>query len=973
MNCRSRRGRIAACGLLLILLVFFLFRSFHTGGPPSVVSPPTDVDGTPQRPPTPAAQAPPALHPALRALEPDADSHWDTLANGFRFVIQPRPLPPGRISLRLLVQAGSLMEADDQRGVAHFVEHMAFNGTRNFPPLEAFERFERLGMGRGTDTNASTDFDHTIYKLDLPATDEDTLAEAFLFLRDVADGILFSPDEVESERKVILSEARERRQRSDGMTRIWEGMVPESLLARRAPIGLDEIIENAPLPRLVDFYRTYYTARRMILVVVGDCEYGDIRTRTEKSFGSLPDLPRVDDPDLGPLTLERGVVACKSLPLDFALCLGALHAVDREPDSRERRLRELALELANKTADYRRREDSTRYNLTATRWREVANFAAAEVMSAYQGQNSWQRNVSVLAEEWRSLRDFGFTTGEFAIGRTAFLQSAVSKAMDRLRMENRKVADDIVESLVRKRIHLSPEDEFSLALVAFREVTKADAEAAWREAWDSEDVCLFLPADTEIDQNEDPLDYLERGWAQALPPPEDKALPEVDLTAKRNPGEVIARETFEDVGVTVVTFRNEVRLNFRKIGTVAGVYEARVSYGRGLLSTPPGGRGIGNWAGLLFVQGGLPEANSYDLRRATAGAIMECRFKAGYDAFHLSGTGTSDVMGRHLALMAARLTRTDWKEGERLQRLSPRSLSLIASKWDDNRDLDAVLRRTLIPSLAGWDARVLAPTSREIFAHSAEEVEQWHRPAALDEPLEITIVGDVSLAYAERMVAETFGALPHRRAVRPEVSELHPGKPGVKGIAEFPFRSRDRSEAPLGDKAACLIQILPLKKHCPPAEERKLDVLARILEGRLNREIRESLGETYGCSVAVQIHPDLGGLSYLMVSTGGKASRLEAISTAVRNLAADLAVRGATKDERERALRPLLSTVELQERDPGYWLTVLDRCGRYPRGLDDARNARRYLKEAALADLNGLARQYLDPARVREFRYVPEE
>ena len=127
-------------------------------------------------------------------LKPDPKAVFGRLDNGLRYVVLPHDEPPGRASLRIYMDVGSLMEADDQQGMAHFLEHMAFNGSRHFPGGEMVEYFQRLGMGFGADTNAHTSFKETVYKLELPRVDEKMFTEAFELFRDDLDGMLLGQE-----------------------------------------------------------------------------------------------------------------------------------------------------------------------------------------------------------------------------------------------------------------------------------------------------------------------------------------------------------------------------------------------------------------------------------------------------------------------------------------------------------------------------------------------------------------------------------------------------------------------------------------------------------------------------------------------------------------------------------------------------------------------------------------------------------
>ena len=141
-------------------------------------------------------------------IQPDPNVIWGRLDNGMRYVLLPNATPKDRVSLRMLVSAGSLMEREDQRGLAHLLEHMAFKGSENMPAGDLVQYLERLGMAFGADTNASTSFDSTVYKLELPSNNSDLLDRSLLVLREKADKLLIPAAELDKERGVVLSEKR---------------------------------------------------------------------------------------------------------------------------------------------------------------------------------------------------------------------------------------------------------------------------------------------------------------------------------------------------------------------------------------------------------------------------------------------------------------------------------------------------------------------------------------------------------------------------------------------------------------------------------------------------------------------------------------------------------------------------------------------------------------------------------------------
>ena len=221
-------------------------------------------------------------------LKADPKAVFGSLDNGFNYIVYPNAEPPGQFSVRLHIAAGSLMEKDNQRGLAHFLEHMVFNGSKNFTPDELIPKMQRLGIAFGAHANAYTSFDETVYMLDLPNLDKETVDLTFTVMRDFADGALLLKDEIDKERGVIISEKTSRD--SVGyrmMLKQFEYLLPGSRLMQRVPIGTEEVIKGAPRERFTEFYNDFYTPSRMTFVVVGDFKVEEMEKRVRETFISM--------------------------------------------------------------------------------------------------------------------------------------------------------------------------------------------------------------------------------------------------------------------------------------------------------------------------------------------------------------------------------------------------------------------------------------------------------------------------------------------------------------------------------------------------------------------------------------------------------------------------------------------------------------------------------------------------------------
>ena len=215
-----------------------------------------------------------------------------TLPNGLRYYIRKNQQPQGRAELRLAVNAGSILEDDDQRGLAHFVEHMAFNGTQHFPKRDVIGFLQSIGVRFGAHINANTSFDQTVYELQIPTDKPEIVDRSFLILEDWAHAVTFDPEEVEKERGVILEEWR------TGLgagARMLDAQLPVLLqgsrYADRLAIGKPEIIRGFTYDRLKKFYTDWYRPDLMAVVAVGDFDPAAIEALIKSHFGALPSPP----------------------------------------------------------------------------------------------------------------------------------------------------------------------------------------------------------------------------------------------------------------------------------------------------------------------------------------------------------------------------------------------------------------------------------------------------------------------------------------------------------------------------------------------------------------------------------------------------------------------------------------------------------------------------------------------------------
>src|SRR5260221_5844078 len=282
------------------------------------------------------------LDPAIRS---------GTLPNGLKYFIRRNGRPEKRVSLRLAVKSGSLEEADDQQGLAHLIEHMAFNGSAHFKPGELVSYFERLGARLGPHVNAYTSFDETVYMLDLPSDKPDVVAKGLTALADFAGGLALSQEEVDKERGVVVEEWR------GGLgagSRIRDKQFPvlfhDSRYAERLPIGKPEIIRNAPVARLPAFYHPWYRPDRIAVIAVADADTSQLEQTIKTAIAPLTSRAPAAEPPDRRVPLHQETLA--SVVTDSELTRSSVEIVRKRPREGEATVGDYRRDLIARTIDH---------------------------------------------------------------------------------------------------------------------------------------------------------------------------------------------------------------------------------------------------------------------------------------------------------------------------------------------------------------------------------------------------------------------------------------------------------------------------------------------------------------------------------------------------------------------------------------------------------------------------------------------
>lgn len=893
-------------------------------------------------------------------LKPDPKAVYGSLENGLRYVILPNAEPPKRLSLRLHLEAGSLMEEDDQQGLAHFMEHMAFNGTKNYPADEMVEFFQRLGMAFGADTNAHTSFDETVYKLELPENKPELLDKAMLWARDVADGMIIGAQEIEKERGVVLSE-KSARDSVEFRTMI-EGFkfgLPESLIPNRLPIGTEEVLKTAKRQRFVDFYKKWYVPSRMVVIVTGDVKTDAVKKSINEHFSSFK-APSIaaPNPSLGKVTTGTGLQAKLHTEKEGAqvtISVDVARPSRNLPDNlaarRERTIRMLADAMLNRRFEILAKKPESPFLAAQASNQDWLHFVESTGMEITAKPENWDKALAAGEQELRRAVLHGFTKSELTEAVANLMTTVENNASTAATRKSRDLADAISSGISAGRVFVHPSEALEWAKAELPKITVEQCHEALKKDWSTEDIRIFIGGNLTL---EDAAKKIIAAWKKSREVKVEAKEEEADAAwayaSFGEPGKVAAQKVVEDLKITTVQFENGVRLNIKATDFKKDTIEYSASVGEGRLTAPKDKPGLPMFAQMNFEMGGLGKHSIDDLQRVLAGKLVDITFGLGDDAFSFAGKTNRKNVRLQFELLAAFLSDPGWRE-DGLARLK---MALPMIYQQVNHTPEGVMKAKADAWTHSDDYRFTFPAQDELAARTIAEMKEWIGPQLQNGYLEIGIVGDLDIQEVITAAAATIGALPARAKEKPDTTALrNVAFPKGTPEKEFAFDSKiTKSMALVFWPTTDRMKDVKLSRQC--------NLLAEVLSDRVRKKIREELGESYSPRVASMMSDTFNGYGQVMAMMSAEAKDAAQLSKIAKEIAAELAAKGANADELDRARKPLLTAMEEQQRNNSWWLaTIVAPCQSRPERLDWARSMIGDYTSINLDDLNKLAAEYL--------------
>lgn len=906
-------------------------------------------------------------------LERDGAVIYGHLDNGLRYAIMPTKNQPGQASLRLRMDVGSLYEQNDEQGLAHFLEHMAFNGMRRFPAGQTIENFQRMGMSFGAHNNAETSFEATTYIMNLPRAGIEETGEVLKFFRDVLDGMNLDAKEIDKERGVIL---REMSSSNTGARRTLraglEYALPETLYPRRFPVGTVASVTKLPRERFVNFYNTWYRPERATVIAVGDFNVDDVRRLIEREFAdAVARGPARANPDFGKVTTGLGITAHWATIRDAAsttISISNYRAATKELHTRAAQKRELAAALGHLMLNRRltKLSDSAGAvlrNASSAEETLIHRFAEYSISANCEPAKCLDV-VAKLENEVRRVMQHGFTKTEYAE-----ISALLSKAMNNLVSEaesqsTSELADSLVNSITKHSIVMSPAQNLKLANELTAEIDATSCTEEFRAAWKNDDIRILVCSNTEPEANI--ADKLVSAYklSQKIPvaASQDAAVDAWAYTDFGTPGKIVERKLVADLDIIQAKFANNVRINIKRTAYEKNEVNVGISFGGGMLDVPADKPGIVQFTKYNFINGGLKKHTLVELNRAVSGKNVRIDFAIDEDHFILGGRSTMADLETQLQLCTAYLTEPAF----RLETAAVFQKSADSEYSQIEHSVEGICLRKVNSFYRGGDTRFGIPDRESLRARTSEEALTWLAKPLSRGYMEITIVGDLDPDQVLALAAKTVGTLPEREAVKPAYEHAR--------LIRFPKTPQIQNFGFVTETARAMVVVA-----WPTADARnfarciQLGMLTQVLNDRIRIKVREELGAAYLPKAYSYESTAFTNFGLIGADIQVDPAQAVEIGKLVTTIAAELGEGAISDDEFERAIKQKQSSMAQAIRGNSYWMSVLGLSQNQPQVLDDARQLTDIYRTTTKADLQALAKAYLAADRAAIVTLIPEK
>ena len=847
-----------------------------------------------------------------------------TLKNGLKYYVLKNAEPKNRMELRLVVNAGSVLETDAQQGLAHFMEHMNFNGTKNFPKNDLVNFLQKSGMKFGADLNASTNFDETVYQLQVPTDSAKLFERAFQILADWSSYATLDTAEINKERGIILEEERARGK--NAQSRIQQKLYPilfnNSRYADRLPIGKTDILKTFKPEEIVKFYKDWYRPDLMAVVAVGDFDPEKVENLIKEKFSDL----------------KKTKNAPKRIKYEIPPSAGTqtFQILDKEvPQSTFQMFAKLPKEKTTTQADYRTDIAESLYNqMISTRLQEASKKPNAPFVFGIMGYGSFLAGLDVfqtivlpknaegmeaaikaIIDEQERLKRFGFTKGELERAKKEYFVGVEKGFKEKDKTKSATFVSSLVQNYLQEGSYPNADFRYEFTKTNLEGITLAEINAITGKIMKEENrIALIVGSEKDKEKlpTEDKMKELINFKNPDVKPYEDEAVLTPILEKIPEGTKVVSEKKVEEVGVTELVFANGIKVALKPTTFKNDqiIFSASSKGGTSLYSDAD--FYSAELASTAVSQGGVSKLSDSQLDKALAGKTANVYTYISELTEGVGGSTTPKDLETALQLMYAYITQPR------------RDDEVVKSFLKNQKELIANSLKTLTPEKVFGDS-VMTTLYQKNFRRMPTKPEDIDK-VNIDRAMEIykdrfsdmsdftfVFVGNFEVEKIKPLLEKYIGGLPSTKR-QESYKDLNISK--VRGKVEKNIYKG------LEDKASVNLQFNGNFGYTEE-ENINLDALTEVLNIKLTEKLREEAGGVYTPSIRSSYEKLPKPTYNLTIAFGCSPANAEKLVKMTLEEIEKIKANGPVKGDVEKVIAEEKRSTELQVKENGFWNSYL--------------------------------------------------
>ncbi len=904
----------------------------------------------------------------------DKDIKTGVLPNGLKYYIKKNDKPEKKIELRMVVNAGSMQEDDDQQGLAHFMEHMCFNGLKNFPKNEIVSYLQSIGVEFGADLNAYTSFDETVYILPIPADDKDKIEKGFTILADWSGNALLEGSEIDAERGVVLEESRMGKGADDRMMKKWlPKYMNGSRYASRLPIGKEEILKNCKHDVVRRYYKDWYRPNLQAVMVVGDIEIAEAERLIKKNFSGFTNpknpRPRPEKYDVPQRTTKDAMVLTdkEAMYTIFQLQGNVRPALESSSKAnyRESLVRMLFNSMLSARFSEIRNGSNPPFlfggiNLGGGWARGYENYSAF----AACGPDQVEGAVKTMCREAFRARQYGFTPAELKRAKASVMSTYEKMNNEKDKTESKRIIGELVRHFLEQESVPGIAWEYDFAkqqipTIQANEVNKVAQEINFDKNYFA--LVTSKPSD-KLPSEKQLMEWIDAAANEKLEPYQEEAIAQNLLPKQPTPGKIIKSSSNKDLGTTTWTLSNgakvtlkptnfkndEIRFSGRRKGGYS-LYEGKDIYS-------------GIYCNNVVDEMGYGDFSKNDLSKFMTGKKASAYAAAGMYTESVGGSSTKKDLQTMFELLYLKCNYGRMNSDGYKSYVSKEKQQATAIKSNPRMAFMAESQKFL------YDNNPYANDfpEPEIFdeVNPKNALKFYNNRFQTAYGMHYVFVGSFDEATIKPMILKYIGGMSGRK-IKTEYRDL--GMEKRKGKNEFIFKKGSEEQAMIMDK-----MYGPTKYDANTNSN--LNILSEVINNKIIKTLREEMGGIYGGGMRVSMSRTPKESYNVSAFIPCGPDKLDALRTAYNGILKDVQKPGGiTQEDLNKAMQPALQQYSEKLKKNSYWLSVL--ASSYLMG-DDPNRILTYeerMKKLKPADLTKLAQRYLNAPNKFTNQWIPEK